>query len=981
MASEDLIVLCREAYDDQRDSGPSKARRGSPDPKGGARSTIEAMYFKKVASLCERGADVNQQDYDHETEGITPLLTFAEKGWDTIVGLLLEHSAKVDFMDRTGHTALHCAAREGHHDCIRLLLEHGREALKQVNVRTNAGETALMFASSKGHAEAVEQLLGSQADANLTTSKGHASLTLAALHGHAPCVRLLLKHVPAVNVDLQSAANDTALTLASWKGFAPIVGQLLAAKANTELTTQKGSTALTLAAANGHGACVQLLLEHDPMVNLNFQKVSSGATALTLAAEKGHAAIVGQLLAAKAHTEQANLDGHSALTLAAVYGRDECVKQLLVHSPSVNVNFQTGSEDTALTLALWKGFANIVAQLLAAKAETELITKKGNAPLTLAAREGHDSCVKLLLQHEPRVNVNIQMGHEVGGAAHENGSKTALMLAAENNHQATVRMLLEAGADTMLRSDEGQTAQELAKKEGNMLISQLIQTRQKLNARRMAQQSQKATDTQGKHAAAQDAKAAEAAARALLEEEEQQEQQGGSGKSRRRGGKGKKKGKATGGSAEPPAAPSATSGAQASDSLALGVVDAEEAVLAVEEETPMPAAAAADSDDDDCSDGDGDDAAAAERQRKSQVRMERNLARRREKEEAEARSVLEQLKDLMLVSRDPSELEKVLKAAEKHAAALPALERALPAAEDRLRSLKLGTTSAEPQRVTSVPTPARPGAAPPVAAVAAPVLPTPAISAVVTMPTRPPTLPAAAIPSVAAQPEVVQVAPSMAQTHAPARVKSVAELVAAEVEAAEAAEGPYVGPGLPPPRPPGPIGPPRPPAAAGSIGAIGASSGFPFGPGLPPPPNRTRFLGPNQVKAELLPAGLPPPPGPFGGGRGGGGLPAPGGRGAHGGRGRAPTPVTGMLMGETHSEEERLRIQLQEMQRQFREQQEQVLCVVCFESKRSHVLLPCFHKCLCGGCADALMASALPEAPAVCPMCRAAVIQAQRIFE
>ncbi len=40
------------------------------------------------------------------------------------------------------------------------------------------------------------------------------------------------------------------------------------------------------------------------------------------------------------------------------------------------------------------------------------------------------------------------------------------------------------------------------------------------------------------------------------------------------------------------------------------------------------------------------------------------------------------------------------------------------------------------------------------------------------------------------------------------------------------------------------------------------------------------------------------------------------------------------------------------------------------------LLLPCAHRCVCAGCADALLAAARP-----CPKCREPIARAIRVFE
>ena len=77
------------------------------------------------------------------------------------------------------------------------------------------------------------------------------------------------------------------------------------------------------------------------------------------------------------------------------------------------------------------------------------------------------------------------------------------------------------------------------------------------------------------------------------------------------------------------------------------------------------------------------------------------------------------------------------------------------------------------------------------------------------------------------------------------------------------------------------------------------------------------------------------------------------------------------------ADEERLRHRLEALERQLREREEQALCIVCLERARSHVLLPCGHKCLCAVCAASIMATA----GHTCPVCRDTIVHVHRVFE
>eukprot|EP00656_Telonema_subtile_P017151 TRINITY_DN19148_c0_g1_i2.p1 TRINITY_DN19148_c0_g1~~TRINITY_DN19148_c0_g1_i2.p1 ORF type:complete len:322 (-),score=77.45 TRINITY_DN19148_c0_g1_i2:229-1194(-) len=57
---------------------------------------------------------------------------------------------------------------------------------------------------------------------------------------------------------------------------------------------------------------------------------------------------------------------------------------------------------------------------------------------------------------------------------------------------------------------------------------------------------------------------------------------------------------------------------------------------------------------------------------------------------------------------------------------------------------------------------------------------------------------------------------------------------------------------------------------------------------------------------------------------------------------------------------------------------EELACVVCMESPKTHIFIPCFHKCVCSDCAS--MIQRAPDAQG-CPMCRKPFESVTRVFE
>lgn len=109
--------------------------------------------------------------------------------WEEVEALLCTPLSPTSFRDQLGRPALHAAARNGHWQCIRLLLEADAEKDEAI-----LGLTALHLAAQRGHVGVVRLLLEAACDLHLVTLKQHeTALHLAADHGHPEVVALLLE--------------------------------------------------------------------------------------------------------------------------------------------------------------------------------------------------------------------------------------------------------------------------------------------------------------------------------------------------------------------------------------------------------------------------------------------------------------------------------------------------------------------------------------------------------------------------------------------------------------------------------------------------------------------------------------------------------------------------------------------------------------------------------------------------------------------
>jgi uncharacterized protein len=95
----------------------------------------------------------------------------------------------VDARDGNGQSALLWAASKGTKGVVEVLLAKGADP----NAANAYQRTPLVSAAEAGHTRVCEILLKHGADADAATSVGSTALMCAALNGHGPVVQLLLK--------------------------------------------------------------------------------------------------------------------------------------------------------------------------------------------------------------------------------------------------------------------------------------------------------------------------------------------------------------------------------------------------------------------------------------------------------------------------------------------------------------------------------------------------------------------------------------------------------------------------------------------------------------------------------------------------------------------------------------------------------------------------------------------------------------------
>jgi len=386
----------------------------------------------------------------------------------------LKRVRHLDVVDEDGATALHLAAAGGHLKALKLLIEAGAD----VNAKDDEGSTPLHQAVATNQYECVKELAKADGidlearDATLATP-----LAVAATLNLVPIVKLLISkraqldagderdftplhhacaygYIETVQILLTAGANPNAATLiddttpfhqAVFNGHHELLEILLEYGADLSAGDDK---ALDLASLNGHNKCVEILLSHQANPNsMDFEM----STPAHKAALNGHLECLTLLVKAGAKLNAKDNQGVTPLHKAASAGNPDVVSYILSQAPE-SVNERDIYQGAPIHSASFSGHASVVRLLLASGARVDITEDLGAAPLHLAALNGHIECVKAILEglssKLSTLKIVLDQTDRIG--------MTPLMHAVP--YPEMVKMLCDAGANVNLQDNEGRTA-------------------------------------------------------------------------------------------------------------------------------------------------------------------------------------------------------------------------------------------------------------------------------------------------------------------------------------------------------------------------------------------------------------------------------------------------------------------------------------------------------------------------------------------
>ena len=150
--------------------------------------------------------------------------------------------------------------------------------------------------------------------------------------------------------------------------------------------------------------------------------------------------------------------GEPALVFAVRSGAPKTVAYLL-KQPGIQIDATNMADETALMLAANANDLASANLLIEAGAS---VNRPNWTPLHYAASKGHTAMMRLLIENDAYID-----------AESPNGT-TPLMMAAYYASPNAVKLLLEEGADPLLRNQDGQTALDMALVKDKKLSAQYI---------------------------------------------------------------------------------------------------------------------------------------------------------------------------------------------------------------------------------------------------------------------------------------------------------------------------------------------------------------------------------------------------------------------------------------------------------------------------------------------------------------------------
>ena len=449
--------------------------------EGGNRKIIDYLLYN--------GGNLAAKD----NAGRTALMYAAGNGQDAEVLYLLEKGAKATEADYEGKTVLMYAAEKCRGETLNELVSAGESPAKLDNNK----RIALMYAAEAGNVSAAEALLAQNDDIGVFDADDRSVLMYAAKGGDVEMIRLIRSYggdiyaadknnMSPLMYAAKSGDKEAFDLLTDWnmayggvhRRSGKTVLMYAAEGNNVEIIDKVRGNAM--AGVNkkdrlGRTALMYMVNEVRPDILRSFirgganaaARDNAGKSVLMYAAEANVAVNMVTVLQNLPELEARSVDwrdndGKTALMYAASGKNAQLIKVHMLLGRKVDANITDNSGKTALMYAVGNADgarvdAKLVEEVLAATQQPDGKDDNGRTALMYAAENPQAGSLIL--------DMLINRGADVNAA--DNTGKTVLMYAAAGGDIGKLRLLIDKGAKTGAKTQDGKTAADFAKESGS----------------------------------------------------------------------------------------------------------------------------------------------------------------------------------------------------------------------------------------------------------------------------------------------------------------------------------------------------------------------------------------------------------------------------------------------------------------------------------------------------------------------------------